>query len=175
MKISIELAFDEPAALRLLNWLAFENKLILRQMPDLPGLYETHVHYEPEKDEEWADYLNLLWKGKEDCDALAAARAGELMARGWRALSGRRGDCGWKLARDLRLRSIPAKVILRTRVEPGQSGMYHCIVKYWVGGKVCYDDPSARLGMYTGGVVTAETLRQPVIYPPDVHQFFSAR
>lgn len=170
MKIAVELAFGEGAALRLLNWLAHENKLIFLEKPDLPGLYEAGVHYEPEKEEEWADYLNLLLKKHEDCDALAAARAGELMARGYRALSARRGDCGARLARDLRLQHIRAKVILRTRVDPGDTGMYHCIVKYWVGTRACYDDPSIRLGMHTGGVVTDQTLRQPIILPPDIHQ-----
>jgi len=161
VRIVVELAFEEGAALRLLNWLAGENRRILQGMPELPGLYESHVVYRPEEEEEWADYLNLLLKGYEDCDALAAARAGELMARGYRALDPARGDGGAVVAHDLRLRSIPAKVILRTRVNPGESGLYHCIVKYWVAGRRYYDDPSIRLGMHTDGIVTTRTLRQP--------------
>lgn len=171
MRIIVELAFDEAAALRLLNWLAQENARIFLSHPNLPGLYQSGVKYKPERDEEWADYINLLLKGHEDCDALAAARAGELMARGAEALSLDAGDYGARRARELGLRHIRAKVILRTRLEPGETGLYHCIVKYWVDGRVFYDDPSARLGMWTGGRVTRQTLNQPTMKQPVYYEY----
>lgn len=145
MKISVLLAFDERAAARLLNWLARENALILKANPGLPGLYQSGVKYERERDEVWCDYLNLLTQGKEDCDGLAAARAGELLARGWRALLP--GDGGYERAKKLKLKRIYAEVFLRTRAPQGQVGLYHCLVRYRVGGRWYYDDPSARLGM----------------------------
>jgi hypothetical protein len=160
MRIAVELAFDEMAAVRLLNWLARENAIIIASMPGLPYLYESGVFYRREKEEVWSDYLNLLGQGHEDCDALAAARAGEIMARGWRALSPRLGDYGWRLARDLRLRRIYAEVVLRTRTVPGETGMYHCIPRYRIAGRWYYDDPSARLGMYG-----YKDLRQPPVFP----------
>lgn len=179
MDITVELAFDEGGALRLLNWLAHEDKRIYRMRPDLPGLYASGVRYHPDQDgsgeakERFADVLNMYLKGHEDCDSLAAARAGELMARGWRALDPSRGDYGAKTARRLRLNSVPAKVILRTRVDPGQSGMYHCLVKYRVLNRVFYDDPSIRLGMRTNGAISAMTLRQPVLERPRIRQLIA--
>ena len=145
MKIAVKLAFDEGGAVRLLNWLAHENAIILRARPDLPGLYAAGVRYEREQDEVWCDYLNLLAAGHEDCDGLAAARAGELLARGHRALSQR--DPGYAEARRRRLDSIPAEVLLLTTSSTHQPGQYHCIVRYRVGGTWHRDDPSARLGM----------------------------
>ena len=73
MRIAVKLAFDEQAAVRLLNWLAVENAVILRSRPDLPLLYDSGVVYRREPDETWCDVLNLLAQGHEDCDGLAAA------------------------------------------------------------------------------------------------------
>lgn len=145
MKIVVKLAFEEHGAVRLLNWLARENAIILREQPDLPLLYESGVRYERETEETWCDYFNLLLQGHEDCDGLAAARAGELLARGHRALT--RGDGGFAVARKQRLKSIRAEVFLRTRTLRGQPGMYHCLVRYWIGKRAYVDDPSKRLGM----------------------------
>jgi len=150
MRIALDLAFDENAAVRLLNWLALENARILRRYPNLPGLYESGVRYQREKGEIWKDYLNLLRTRWEDCDGLAAARAGEIMARGWRALGPE--DAGYPLARNLRPRGIYAEVFLRTRAVKGESGVYHCLVQYAMqdrrGRWHWYeDDPSERLGM----------------------------
>jgi hypothetical protein len=146
MQIAVKLAFDERGAVRLLNWLARENAIILRAQPDLPGLYASGVVYRREKDETWCDYINLLAEGHEDCDGLAAARAGELLARGAQALS--TSDGGYAEARRRRLKSIHAEVFLRTRAPEGQPGLYHCLVRYRVGDRWYEDDPSARLGMY---------------------------
>ena len=145
MKIAVKLAFDEQAALRLLNWLAQENAIILRARPDLPLLYDSGVVYRRETDETWCDYLNMLAQGHEDCDGLAAARAGELIARGWKAL--RIGDEGFEEARRRRPLSIPSEVMLKTRSSTDQPGLYHCVVRYRVGTTWHRDDPSKRLGM----------------------------
>ena len=145
MKIAVHLAFHEGGAVRLLNWLAGENARILRARPDLPGLYESGVTYVREQDESWPDYLNMLAQGHDDCDGLAAARAGELLGRGWRALAP--DEPGYDAARQRRLKSIKAQVFLKTRSEPGSPGLYHCLVRYRIGRQTFVDDPSARLGM----------------------------
>lgn len=148
MKVCMKLAFDERAALRLLNWLASENARIFRARPDLPGLYDSGVRYQREPDEVWCDYLTLLAVGHEDCDGLAAARAGELLARGGRAL--RPGEGGYREGRERA--SLEAQVLLLTRTERFQPGLYHCIVRYRVGDRWYRDDPSARLGMRTNSM-----------------------
>ena len=145
MKIAVKLAFDEKGAVRLLNWLAEENAIILRARPDLPLLYDSGVVYRRESDETWCDYINMLAQGYEDCDGLAAARAGELLARGYKALQP--GESGFEDARRLRPGSIRAEVLLRTRTQEGEPGLYHCIVRYQLGKRWYRDDPSARLGM----------------------------
>lgn len=147
MKIAVKMAFDEAGAVRLLNWLASENELIFDARPDLPGVYDSRVYYQREREETWSDWINTLAQGHEDCDALAAARAGELRSRGWRALQP--GDAGYALARRLRPRRIKALVMMTTR-RSGRGGQYHCIVQYWIGGRQFRDDPSARLGMHGG-------------------------
>lgn len=154
MDITVALAFSEQDAVSLLNWLARVNARILRENPGLPGLYASGVVYKRETTETWSDYINLLAQGWEDCDSLAAARAGELLARGARALS--KGDGGYKAARRLGLRRIHAEVFLRTRTAPDQPGLYHCLVRYRVGGRWYFDDPSARLGMLDRRMSAAE-------------------
>ncbi len=150
MRIAVKLAFDEQAAVRFLNWLAQENALLLRERPELPLLYESGVVYRREKNEVWCDFLNLLAQGHEDCDALSAARAGELMAKGWKALAP--GEPGYRYAHKARLASIRSEVFLRTRVRPGRVGLYHCVTRYRLKGRWLVDDPSARLGMYRGRI-----------------------
>ena len=135
----------ERGLVALLNFMAQHNAELLRERDDLPGLYESGVVYEREKTELWCDYLALLERGAEDCDGLAAARAGELIARGWSTLTPI--DGGYEDAQRLRPSSIPAWVVLRTRGQHGQANLYHCITVYSVGGKLYRDDPSARLGM----------------------------
>ena len=154
MDITVALAFSEQDAVSLLNWLARVNARILRENPGLPGVYESGVVYKRETTETWSDYINLLAQGWEDCDSLAAARAGELLARGARALS--RGDGGYEEAKRLGLRRIRAEVFLRTRSKPDEPGLYHCLVRYRVGGRWYFDDPSARLGMLDRRLSSAE-------------------
>ena len=145
MNITVALTFNERDAISLLNWLARCNARLLRERPTLPLLYATSVRYGREDEELWSDFIQLLAQGWEDCDALAAARAGELLARGWRALSP--SDPGYAQAKALGLTSIPAEVALTTQVREGGHGLYHCVVRYVVHGTVWFDDPSARLGM----------------------------
>ena len=150
MKIAVKIAFDEKAALRLLNWLAQENAILLRAQPDLPLLYDSGVTYARESDETWCDFLNMLAQGHEDCDGLSAARAGELIARGFKAL--RKGDEGFDAASQRKVSSLHAEVLLTTRSRPDAPGLYHCIVRYKVGNRWFRDDPSARLGMNGGRI-----------------------
>lgn len=145
MDIQVRLAFHEAACLRLLQWLAEEDARLLHDQPSLPLLYDSHVVYQEEVGEVWSDVVHTLAQGHEDCDALAAWRAGELIARGARALAP--GEPGYRKAQQLRLDTIDAEVMLTTRVRPGQRGLFHCIVRYRVGGRWYRDDPSARLGM----------------------------
>ena len=145
MIIKVALTFNERDAVSLLNWLARCNARLLRERPSLPLLYATSVRYDREEEELWSDYIQLLAQGWEDCDALAAARAGELIARGWKALSPR--DPGYAAAKAANLTTIPAEVALTTSVRQGEHGLYHCIVRYSVNGAVWFDNPSARLGM----------------------------
>lgn len=154
MNITVALAFSEQDAVSLLNWLARTNARILRENPGLPGLYASGVVYRRETDETWSDYINLLAQGWEDCDSLAAARAGELLARGQSALAPE--DGGYREAKRRKLRRIPAEVFLRTRARPDAPGLYHCLVRYRVGGRWYYDDPSARLGMLDRRLSAAE-------------------
>lgn len=141
--------------MRLLNWLAHENARLFREYPDLPGVYESGVEYRREAQEDWADWWHVLQQGWDDCDALAAARAGELLARGWRAIP--RGYSSWGLAQRLRPASIHAEVEVRTEVPLGSTGLYHCIVRYRVGDRWFWDDPSARLGMFPRRFTPRET------------------
>ena len=151
MRVSVVFSFKEASAVTLLNWLARENARLFRERPQLPLLYDSGVVYQREPDqEEWGDYAHVLAQGHDDCDSLAAARAGELLARGWKALFP--GDEGYEEARRSRPASIQAEVYLKTRVPEGQTGLYHCVVRYKLAGRWFYDDPSARLGMYDGQI-----------------------
>lgn len=150
MKIAVKLAFDEQGALLFLNTLARWNCRLLHADKSLPLLYDSHVVYRQEDDETWCDIYNALLQGHEDCDGLAAWRCGEILRYGWRAI--RHGDPGFQAAASLRPTRIRAEVILRTRVPRGRVGLYHCIAKFWIGGKSYIDDPSARLGMYANRI-----------------------
>ena len=147
--LRVQIDAGEKQSVRLLNWLAWWNEGVLRSLPGLPLLYKSGARYARESEETWSDVFNLHLQGWEDCDALAAARAGELRARGWRALG--RDDPGYAVAREADLRTIPADVVLRTR----NGTLYHCICRYRVGSETYYDDPSARLGMFGGKTMTS--------------------
>lgn len=154
MKIVIDIAHDDGAMVRLLNFLAREDEDLLRQNPQVPLLYarpggRPWIRYIPEKIETWSDIWMTIRRGGEDCDALAAWRAGELRAKGWRAIEP--GYSSYAAAQRLRPAFIPAQVFLRTLNHK----VYHCLVRYRIEGAPrtpqdpwYYDDPSARLGMY---------------------------
>jgi hypothetical protein len=149
MKIAVKLAFDEQAALRLLNWLARENAILLRAQPDLPLLYDSGVTYRRETDETWCDFLNMLAQGHEDCDGLAAARAGELRARGWRrSARATRASSVARASAPVHPRRGPAHHPDRAR----RAGALPLRRPLPVGGRWFRDDPSARLGMNGGRI-----------------------
>jgi hypothetical protein len=147
--------FREPMAVTLLNLMARTDAAQVIEDPSLPNLYDSGSVYGREKVELWTDYVTLLKAGWQDCDALAPAQAGLLMARGWRALG--LGDPGLEHALRLRPKHIEAEVLMTTRVRPGAAGPYHCIIRYRIGDTWYRDDPSARLGMI-GGMVDRNVL-----------------
>jgi len=180
MDIALQLAFDEGTSLITLNVLAQHDAKVYRQYDlaaaregreSLEPLYEAGIVYEPEKGEIWGDVLNTMMEGHEDCDALAAIRAGELMARGAFALHPGDpndpvkypGDGGYIDAIEWGMTSIPAEVMLKTNSVDGRPGLYHCITRYWVPDAAGFwreyrDDPSARLGMGGGSAESQQGL-----------------
>lgn len=95
----------------------------------LPGIYASGVRYKVEGlPELWWDAEQILSAGHDDCEGLAAYRAGELIAQG-----------------------IPADVYTRRVQIPGGSPyhrVFHAVTRIQRPGKpVVYDDPSVRLGM----------------------------
>lgn len=155
--IRVELTFDEAAVARLLEWLADVNHRLMLASPSMPLLYDSGVVYRRELRERFSDYAHVLLRGHDDCDSLAAARVGELRARGWRAL--RPGEGGYEIAQVTRPVSIPARVVIRTRRPKDDPGQYHVLLNYQLGGTTFYDDPSARLGMYSRRLGAEETQR----------------
>lgn len=141
-------SLNEQTAVEFLNVLARHNVAVMREAQGrLPLLYWSGVVYNREPFELWSDYPTLLEAGHEDCDALAAARAAELVVHGWRALTP--GCAGYAEAKRLRPTSIAAVVHITTWDNPGRR-LYHCIVRYRIGEQWYRDDPSLRLGMRDG-------------------------
>lgn len=145
MLIRLKAAFEEQRFVALLALLTRWYATDWASRPELPGLYDLDVRYENEEGEELSDMANLLMKGVEDCDTLAPARAGELRARGARALTP--GDGGFEEARRLGLTRIEAHPLMLAKHPKGRPGLYHIVVEYRVGERWYRDDPSARLGM----------------------------
>lgn len=146
MDLTLHITFSAPYILSLCNWLVGVNAgLHVEHGRKLPLLYDSAVVYEREERETFRDVVHLYKVGREDCDSLAPARAGELVARGWEALAD--GDEGFEVARSLRPRTIEAQCFLTTRDRGPGPRLYHVEVAYWVGGVRFHDDPSARLGM----------------------------
>lgn len=103
----------------------------------LPPLYYSGIRYYVEGlPERWLDYPQQLIEKRDDCEGLAATRAGELIVQGYDA--------------HVELRRIDA-------LHAGQGGAnarggggrtFHAITRVNLpGGRKAYDDPSARLGM----------------------------
>lgn len=145
MQFKVVLTDLEGEGLRLLQFMAEANFRLHLRYPGLPLLYRSGIGYKRERDEVVMDYLAMLVNRVEDCDGLAAARAGELMAKGTHALT--EEDDAWPLAERLWPARIPAEVMLLTRTPRRRQGQgaYHCIVRYWVGGIEFRDDPSLRV------------------------------
>ena len=106
----------------------------------LPCLYKSGVRYKTEgSPEKWWDAKEILRHGHDDCEGLAAYRAGELILEG-----------------------IDAKVWTRLIPKPGTGGpglpgqkktgrLFHALVRVDTPTGPQYDDPSARLGMPVPG------------------------
>jgi len=128
----------------LLEGLTLANVAYLEVFPETPSIYATNIivkghklpylfkgaKYMPEmKSEDWLTIPFIIANGGGDCEDLAAARAAEL----------RRG--GVKCHADIRIRWLANLGSWRA----------HAIVKFDDGSKRV-EDPSARLGMPTGGL-----------------------
>lgn len=147
MKIIFHVQWGEAEILWQLQQLARRNGRWFRANPGARLLYDTGVIYRTEEEETFRDVYNTMRNGDEDCDSLAAWRAGEVLARGFAAFAP--GDPGWQAAQAFpKARTFPAEVMLTTRARAGQVGqMYHAIVRYFIGGRWIEEDPSERLGM----------------------------
>jgi len=99
----------------------------------LPELYKTGVRYQTEgTPEKWWDAEEILAQGHDDCEGLAAFRAGELITRGYDAHV------------HTRLITGPADGM----GGGGASRLFHAITRVdGLRGGPRYDDPSVRLGM----------------------------
>lgn len=98
----------------------------------LPELYTSGVRYQTEgRPEKWWDAEEILLNRHDDCEGLAAYRAGELIVRGL--------DAG----------VLPRRIEAPAPEMGGEGGrLFHAVT--WVrrpDGGVAFDDPSARLGM----------------------------
>ena len=151
-EITLEITFDPEYVMSLCNVIAMMNASLMLRYPRLPLLYDSGVIYNREAGESFRDVVHLYQAGVDDCDTLAPARVGELLARGYKALAP--GDTGYDLAQRLKPRSIRAWCFFTTRDDmegPGPK-LWHVEVAYELGGRDWHDDPSARLGMYDGHI-----------------------
>lgn len=118
----------------------------------LPKLYGSGVRYKVEGSPElWWDYEEQLARGHDDCEGLAATRAGELMLEGYDAdvytrliqkpaasMGGRPGG-----------RLFHAITRVKGKWSGGQYGKGEYVGLLAPDGTPIYDDPSVRLGMPT--------------------------
>lgn len=140
MRATIEMRQDPASWVAVFNAIAHDNESLVRD-GQVPLLYGSGVRYRREDLEWWINALIVLLQGHGDCEDLAAWRAGELRALGWRALLPSMD--GYATARARHLNSIEAEVVLTREGDR----LYHAITRYRVGTTWYYDDPSARLGM----------------------------
>lgn len=112
---------------------------------NLPPLYKSGVKYKTEGSPElWWDAEEILAHGHDDCEGLAAYRAGELINLGYDA-------------------RVYTRLVQKPTKAMGGSGkggrLFHAVTRAYTGpdgapllaqdGTPVYDDPSARLGMPT--------------------------
>lgn len=128
---SMLLTIDDEWALpvREINNKIAEHNAYRIKKKKLPGIYKSGVRYKVEGlPELWWDAEQILEAGHDDCEGLAAYRAGELIAAG-----------------------TPAEVWTRRIQQPGGSGnrvIFHAITRVKMpNGTYEFDDPSVRLGM----------------------------
>lgn len=120
---------DEALPVREVNTAIARHNAYRIKKKGLPGIYESGVRYKVEGlPELWWDAEQILSAGHDDCEGLAAYRAGELLAQG-----------------------IQADVYTRRVQMPGGSPhhrIFHAVTRIQQPDKpVRYDDPSVRLGM----------------------------
>lgn len=104
----------------------------LIQARGLPPLYDSGVKYKTEEGEFWWDAQEILNNGFDDCEGLAAYRAGEILAAGGEAAV------------------VTRKIAVPQAFAGGGGGgrLFHALVRALDrNGKLEYDDPSVRLGM----------------------------
>lgn len=116
--------------------IAYHNARRMKELgpTKIPPIYQSGVVYRIEGAPElWWDAEEIVAQGFDDCEGLAAYRAGELIQNGY--------DAG------VAVRRIDAHMV----GKPGRSGggrQYHAITRVDMpDGRVLYDDPSMRLGM----------------------------
>jgi hypothetical protein len=110
--------------------IARHNARMIEQM-GLPKLYDSKVRYQTEGPEKWWDAPEIIMQGHDDCEGLAAYRAGELRLDGHDARV-------WT-----RLIHKPSKVMGGS----GKDGrLFHAITRVdFPNGTHAYDDPSTRV------------------------------
>lgn len=121
------------------------NRVVIRERKamgkPIPRLYDSGVVYEPEPNngfEEFADLLTVLHRGWGDCDDLCAWLVAELQEQGVNADA----RLYWRYF-DAQGRRVPESVVVRT-MPPGVKMMMHCEVRM-PDGKIV--DPSRFLGL----------------------------
>lgn len=125
---SIDLATHADIAAGLVGLRVMAQLQMLRAIKagsPLPPLYRSGVRYVGEKRgrERWQLPLTTLRKRRGDCEDLASY-----------------------LAAEMRLKGIPAEAVIR-QIKPGLKHALVMLPARGLGGRIRYEDPSARLGM----------------------------
>ena len=126
---------DSAYAVRDVNTAIAKHNARRMRSQDLPLLYESGVRYQTEGSPElWWDAEEILSHGHDDCEGLAAYRAGELI------------NAGHEAEVYTRLINGPAS----TMGGGPRSRLFHAVTRVRnPNGSLVYDDPSMVLGMPT--------------------------